>query len=144
MNPLSIIESWIISELINDTTLTAIVPAANIYYGAADTDAPSLFLTVSYVDAEPFYNLGTKREHAWAEYDITVWQEGKDTRSMKQAANRVDELFSEFRAETFTQNSQTWQFYSKLTRPLGRKDISHPPKIWRGMGGTYRVSASKV
>jgi hypothetical protein len=142
MNLLSIIESWVAKVLLTDSIITDIV-GENIYYGAADTDEPDIFVVYSYVDSTPFYNLGTKRYHGWAEYDIMVWQKGKDTRDMKTVANRVDDLFSIARNLTHTQNGETYYFYSRLNRSLSQKDISTPPTIWRGLGGTYKVSATK-
>lgn len=142
MNPLSIIESWIASEMLNDPQMQALV-GNRIYFGSAEQEAGGLYVLCSYVDSEPFYNLGTKRNHAWGWYDIVAWQSGQQTLQMKQTANRLDELFSNFRNRTFTQNGETYRFYSRSTRLISRKDITEPPLVWRGMGGTYKVSATK-
>jgi len=142
MNPLSIVESWIVKEMLEDEALAEIV-GDKIYYGAPEDEAEEFFVLVTTVDARPFYTLGTKREHAWAWYDIVVWQKGKDTRSMKAAANRIDDMFSVFRNRTFTQSGEAYYFYSQSTRPISRKDTSTPPFVWRGLGGTYKISATK-
>lgn len=142
MNQLSIVESWIAWELLNDPTLASIV-GSKVYLGSAPQEATGDLIIYSYVDAEPFYNLGSKRDHGWAHYDIMAWKLGSDTRQMKAAANRIDVMFSGFRNRTFTQSGETYRFYSRVTRPLSRVDDTEPPNVWRGMGGTYKISATK-
>lgn len=142
MNQLSIAESWIANELLSDSTLTGLV-GSKVYLGSAPQEAVSPFIIFSYVDAEVFYNLGTKRDHGWAYYDIMSWQLGANTVAVKAIANRIDEMFSGFRNRTFTQAGVTYKFYSRSTRPISRIDDTEPPNVWRGLGGTYKISMTK-
>lgn len=143
MNHLSVVESWIIKEMLADATLTGII-GQRIYQGVADEEAGDLFAVYSYVDGRPFYNLGTKRAHSWAWYDLMVWQKGRNTLQMKQAANRIDEMFSYFRNRSVTQSGETFEVDSRMERALSQSDNSQSPVLWRGIGGTYKISVTKV
>ena len=142
MNHATITESWIAHELLNDGPLDDIVHG-KIYYGAPEEEVQGIYVVFNQVSGTPFYNLGTKREHSVLNYDIVVWQSGSNTLDMKNAADRIDVLFSSFRNRTFTRSGQTYRFYSQTERFISLKNYTEPPLKWRGMGAEYRISATK-
>jgi hypothetical protein len=139
MNSLTVIESWIASVLLADVTITGLV-GDNIFLGEADQKSTSPLIVYNYVDGSPFYTLGTKRDFTVAEYDIRAYQSGYSTATVKSLANQIDELFKAQRNVVY----QGYWMHSRTMKELSFVENDEAGTYWRMLGGTYRISATKI
>lgn len=133
------IRSWIAYELLSDNVLQPLV-GENIFAGFAPENAGELLIIYSFAAGSNLLTLGHRRSRAQVLFDIKVYQKGTATGNLKLTADRVDELFANFKNRVWN----GFSFSSWLEDYLQSDESNEVSGRWVCLGGTYRIAVKSV